>query len=45
MQKTIDTIIGENHLTAIKNRNILHTLSIICGMIDVSNQLNNNFSL
>ena len=45
MQKTLDTIIGENYSAAIKNRTILHTFSSICGMIDVSNKLNNNLSV
>ena len=45
MQKTIDTIISENHAAGIKNRTILHTLSAICDIIDVSNILNDNISV
>ena len=44
MQKTLDTIIGEHQPEAIKNRIILHTLSI-CDIIDVSNKLNKNLSV
>ena len=45
MQKTLDTIIGENQLEAIKNRIFLHTLSTIFYVIGVSNKLNKNVSL
>ena len=44
MQKTLDTIIGENQSTAIKNRTILHTISAIYDIIYVSNELNKNHS-
>ena len=45
MQKTLDTIISENQSAAIKNRTILHTLSIICEIGDVSNNLNKSLSV
>ena len=45
MQQTVDNIIGENQTAAIKNRTILHTLSTIRDIIDVSNQLNKNLSV
>ena len=45
MQKTLDNIIRENQTAALKNRTILHTLSTIRDIIDVSNKLNNNFSV
>ena len=45
MQITLDTIIRENQLAAIKNRTILHTLSIIRYIIDVSNKLSKNLSV
>ena len=44
MQKALDTIIPENRSAAIKNRTILHSLSTICDIIDVSNKLNDNLS-
>ena len=45
MQKTSDTIIRKNQSDVIKNRLILHTLSTICDIIDVSTKLNENFSV
>ena len=45
MQQTVDNIIGENQTAAIKNRTILHTLSTIRDIIDLSNQLNKNLSV
>ena len=45
MQQTVDNIIGENQTAAIKNRTILHTLSTIRDIIDVSNKLNKNLSV
>ena len=45
MEQTLDNIIGENQTAAIKNRTILHTLSTIRDIIDVSNQLNKNLSV
>ena len=45
MQQTLNNIIGENQTAAIKNRTILHTLSTIRDIIDVSNKLNKNLSL
>ena len=45
MQITLDNIIRENQTAAIKNRTILHTLSTIRDIIDVSNKLNNNLSV
>ena len=45
MQETIDTTIGEHQSEVIKNRLILHTISIICDITDVSNKLNKNFSI
>ena len=45
MQKTLDTIIGENPSAAIRKKTILHTLSTICDVIDVSNKLNKNLSV
>ena len=44
MQKTSVTIITEKQLAAIKNKTILHTLSIIFDVVDVSNKLNKNLS-
>ena len=44
MQKTSVTIITEKQLAAIKNKTILHTLSIIFDAVDVSNRLNKNLS-
>ena len=43
MQKTLNNIIGENQTAAIKNRTILHTVSTIQDITDVSNKLNKNF--
>ena len=40
MQETLDTIIGEHQSEAIKNKIILHTLSVICDITDASNKLN-----
>ena len=40
MQKTSVTIITEKKSAAVKNKTILHTLSIICDVVDVSNKLN-----
>ena len=45
MQQTLDNIIGQNQTAAIKNRTILHTLSTIRDIIDVSNKLNKNLSV
>ena len=45
MQITLDNIIRENQTAAIKNWTILHTLSTIRDIIDVSNKLNNNLSV
>ena len=45
MQKTLDKIIGENQTAAIKNRTILHTLSTIRDIIDVSNKLSKSLSV
>ena len=45
MEQTLDKIIGENQTAAIKNRTILHTLSTIWDIIDVSNKLNKNLSV
>ena len=45
MQKTLDNMIGQNQTAAIKNRTILHTLSTIRDIIDVSNKLNKNLSV
>ena len=42
MQETLDTIIGKHMSEAIKNRIILHTLSTIFDVIDVSNKLDKN---
>ena len=44
MQKALDIILSENRSAAIKNRTILHSVSTICNIIDVSNKLNNNLS-
>ena len=40
MKKISVTIITEKQSPAIKNKLILHTLSIICDVVDVSNKLN-----
>ena len=45
MQETSVTIITEKKSASIKNKTILHTLSIICNVVDVSNKLNNNLSV
>ena len=45
MQETLDTIIGEHQSEAIKNRIILHSVSTICDITDVSNKLNKNLSV
>ena len=45
MQKTSVTIITEKQSAAIKNKTILHTLSVICDVADVSNKLNKNLSV
>ena len=45
MQKTLHKITDENQTAAIKNRTILHTLSTIRDIIDVSNKLNKNLSV
>ena len=45
MQKTSVTIITEKKSAAVKNKTILHTLSIICDVVDVSNKLNKNLSV
>ena len=45
MQQTLDKIIGENQKPAIQNRNVLHTLSSIYDIIDMSNKLNKMLSV
>ena len=45
MQKTSVTIISEKQSTAIRNKTILHTISIICDVVDVSNKLNKNLDV
>ena len=46
MQKTsVIKIITEKQSAAIKNKTILHTLSIICDVVDVSSKLNQNLSV
>ena len=45
MQKTSVTIITEKQSAAVKNKTILHTLSTICDVVDVSNKLNKNLSV
>ena len=45
MQKTLNNVIGGNQTAAIKNRTILHTLSTIQDITDVSNKLNKNLSV
>ena len=42
MQQTLDKTIRENQTAAIKNITILHTLSTIRDIIDMSNKLNKN---
>ena len=44
MQKASVTIITEKKSAAIQNKTILHTFSIICDVVDVSNKLNKNLS-
>ena len=44
MQQTLNNIIGENQTGAIKNRTIIHTLSTIRDIVDISNKLNKNLS-
>ena len=46
MQKTLDSIIGENQSAAIKNKTILHILHkfpTIRNAIDVSHKLNSTY--
>ena len=45
MKKTSVTIITEKQSATIKNKTILHTVSIICDVVDVSNKLNKNLSV
>ena len=45
MQETLDTIIGEHHSEAIKNRIILQSFYTVCIITDVSNKLNKNLSV
>ena len=45
MQKTLDKIIDQNQTAAIKNRTILHTLSTMRDIVDLSNKLNKKLSL
>ena len=45
MKKTSVTIITEKQSAAIKNKTIIHTLSIIWDVVDVSNKLNKNLSV
>ena len=45
MPQILNNIIGENQTAAIKNRTILHTLSTVRDIIDVSNKLNKNLSV
>ena len=45
MQKASVTIISEKQSAAIKNKTIIHTHSIICDVVDVSNELNKNLSV
>ena len=42
MQKPSFTIITEKQSAAIKNKTVLHTLSVIGDVVDVSNKLNKN---
>ena len=42
MKKTSVTIVTEKKSAAIKNKTTLHTLSIICDVVYVSNKLNKN---
>ena len=45
MQQTLNNIKGENQTAAIKNRTILHTLSAIRDIIDISNKLDKTLSV
>ena len=45
MPQILNNVIGENQTAAIKNRTILHTLSTVRDIIDVSNKLNKNLSV
>ena len=45
MKKTSVTIITEKQSVAIKNKTVLHTLSIIWDVVDVSNKMNKSFSV
>ena len=45
MQKTSAIFITEKQSAAVKNKTILHTLSIICDVVDDSNKLNKNLSV
>ena len=45
MQKSSVTITAETKSAAIKKKTILHTLSIICDVVEVSNKLNKNLSV
>ena len=45
MPQILNNIIDENQTAAIKNRTILHTLSTVRDIIDVSNKLNKNLSV
>ena len=45
MQKLSVTIITVKQSAAIKNKTVLHTHSIICDVVDVSNKLNKNLSV
>ena len=40
MQQISVTITNEKQSAAIKNKTILHALSIICDVVDISNKLN-----
>ena len=40
MQKTLDKIMGKSQTAASKNRTILHTVSTIRDIVDLSNKLN-----
>ena len=44
MQWTSVTITNEKQSAAIKNKTILHALSIICDVVDMSNKLNKSLS-
>ena len=45
MKKTSVTIVTEKQSAAIKNKTTLHTLSIVCDVVYVSNKVNKNFFL